>query len=150
MAPPTPAPPAPAPLTPPDTPDDAPVDAPEDTAATMAPPTPAPDALAPDTPSGTASNTLPTQTATLTTELFPSQCTDQREVLGESDTRITHLDYGNNENHCWRIECFSVVQLTWLEYETELDYDYVRIFRESDGTFSLQQTLHGTSLPPTL
>eukprot|EP01061_Rhynchopus_euleeides_P032885 TRINITY_DN547_c0_g1_i2.p1 TRINITY_DN547_c0_g1~~TRINITY_DN547_c0_g1_i2.p1 ORF type:complete len:412 (+),score=39.37 TRINITY_DN547_c0_g1_i2:99-1238(+) len=84
-------------------------------------------------------------------EGFPSQCTDETEVLGENSTRITHLNYGTNENHCWRIECDRFVHLTWVTFETERGSDYVRIYRESgNGYFPLRQTLHGTSLPATM
>eukprot|EP01061_Rhynchopus_euleeides_P032888 TRINITY_DN547_c0_g1_i7.p1 TRINITY_DN547_c0_g1~~TRINITY_DN547_c0_g1_i7.p1 ORF type:complete len:112 (+),score=17.97 TRINITY_DN547_c0_g1_i7:250-585(+) len=50
---------------------------------------------------------------------FPSQCTDETEVLGEGDTRITHLNYGTNENHCWRIECDRFVHLTWVTFDSD-------------------------------
>ena len=103
----------------------------------------------PTTPVPTSATSAPDTEAP--SEGFPSQCTDETEVLGEKSTRITHLNYGTNENHCWRIECDRFVHLTWVTFETERGSDYVRIYRESgNGYFPLRQTLHGTSLPATM
>eukprot|EP01061_Rhynchopus_euleeides_P036446 TRINITY_DN6141_c0_g1_i4.p1 TRINITY_DN6141_c0_g1~~TRINITY_DN6141_c0_g1_i4.p1 ORF type:complete len:779 (+),score=238.45 TRINITY_DN6141_c0_g1_i4:81-2339(+) len=79
---------------------------------------------------------------------FPQQCWET-VVVSANDSEISYLDYNNTQNVCWRIECDDTVELKWESFYTQRAKDFVRVYTDVNGSFPMQEMLHGRASPPT-
>ena len=112
-------------------------------AVTPSPPvTPAPTPSPPVTPVPTPSppSSFPAVCATEITETDLVGDFQHPAVFGD--------DYQSNEEWCWLIPCNEQVTLTWVRFDTEVDYDYVYVSdRNANGDFVQVSQHSGTTTP---
>ena len=109
---------------------------------TMAPDTPSPHSVSPPTPAPFTpfpEGLLP----------FPGFCTAMMTRHAEASVSITHVP-SDNQNECWMIDCANMISLEFTTLETELGYDYMKVYHSDGNYFALYESLTGNKTGTTL